>query len=263
MPTRESNGDPLLGRTLDGRFTILAPLGAGSMGTVYHARQEAMGRDVALKILRRDRTVDEQAKARFFAEARANRLLTSQHTVKIFDFGQAESGEIFLAMELLHGESLGQRIRSFTRIPASQALETCRQALQSLGEAHAKGIVHRDLKPDNLFLAKVHGGRAGNEMVKVLDFGIAKIMGHGGTVSAIDTQAGTVFGTPRYMSPEQAQGKALDGRSDLYSLGVVLYQMITGRPPFPDEDAVVVMARHVKSPPPTFAAAAPDLDTSP
>jgi serine/threonine protein kinase len=260
----QAGGDPMLGRTLDGRFTILAKLGAGSMGTVYRARQHAMGRDVAIKILRGDKAVDDQSKGRFLREARANSLLASPHTVTVFDFGQAASGELFLAMELLEGESVGQRIQRMTRIPTEQALETCRQALRSLGEAHAKGIIHRDLKPDNLFYAKVVGGGANEELVKVLDFGIAKVLGDNkDPMNAVETQAGTVFGTPRYMSPEQAQGKPLDGRSDLYALGVILYHMLTGRPPFTDDDAIVVMARHIKTPPPTFAQAAPDLSFPP
>ena len=254
--------DPMVGRTLEGRYTILAKLGAGSMGTVYRAKQHAMGREVAIKILRGDRAVDESAKARFMREARANSLLASPNTVTVFDFGQSESGEFYLAMELLEGESLGQRITRVGRLPAPMAVDACRQALRSLGEAHAKGIIHRDLKPDNLFFARVltsttastTGGddtQAHDEIVKVLDFGIAKMIDAAdpNPMSVVETQAGTVFGTPRYMSPEQAQGKPLDARSDLYSLAVILYQMLTGRPPFTDNDAVVVMARHIKSQP--------------
>ncbi len=260
----EQHNDPMVGRTLDDRFTMIAKLGAGSMGAVYRAKQQAMGREVAVKILRSDKALDEAAKARFLREARATSLLASPHTVTVFDFGECPSGELYLAMELLEGESLGQRLTRVKRISAAAAVDTAKQALRSLAEAHAKGIVHRDLKPDNLFYARVtHGGDV-EEVVKVLDFGIAKMLGQGGgEINAIETQAGTVFGTPRYMSPEQAQGKSLDGRSDLYSLGVLLYQMLTGRPPFTDDDAIIVMARHIKTAPKPPREAAPDAAIPP
>jgi len=254
--------DPMVGRVLEGRYTILSRLGSGSMGTVYRAKQHAMGREVAIKILRGDRAADETAKARFLREARANSLLASPNTVTVFDFGQSESGEFYLAMELLEGESLGQRLTRIGRLSAAAAADTARQALRSLAEAHAKGIIHRDLKPDNLFFAKVRTGGAGGgheEIVKVLDFGIAKLVSETDeAIGVVETQAGTVFGTPRYMSPEQAQGKSLDARTDLYSLGVILFQMLTGRPPFTDNDAVVVMARHIKSMPKRPNEAVPD-----
>jgi eukaryotic-like serine/threonine-protein kinase len=257
----ESGHDPLLGTTLAGRFTILARIGSGSMGSVYRARQAAVGRDVALKIVRRDRAYDPETKARFEREARAVSLLKSPHTVTAFDFGEAEDGSWFLALEMLEGETLGERLRREGRLHWVDALRFARDALRSLAEAHAQGIIHRDLKPDNLFLARVHDPGGDREICKILDFGIAKwVREEEAPVDQLETLAGTVFGTPRYMSPEQAQGAPLDARSDLYSLGVLMFQMLAGRAPFVDDDAVVVMAKHIKNAPPELGEAAPGIE---
>jgi eukaryotic-like serine/threonine-protein kinase len=257
----ESGHDPLLGTTLAGRFTILSRIGSGSMGSVYRARQATVGRDVALKIVRRDRAYDPETKARFEREARAVSMLTSPHTVTAFDFGEAEDGSWFLALEMLEGETLGERLRRERRLDWVEALRFAQEALKSLAEAHRQGIIHRDLKPDNLFLARTRDPGGEREICKILDFGIAKwVREEEAPVDQLQTLAGTVFGTPRYMSPEQAQGTQLDPRSDLYSLGVLLFQMLTGRAPFVDDDAVVVMAKHIKNPPPSFLEAAPNID---
>jgi serine/threonine-protein kinase len=258
----DADYDPLIGRKLGNRFTIVARLGAGSMGAVYRARQEGMVREVALKVLKPERAFDSASKARFEREARATSALTSPHTVTVFDFGEDETTDqgplLYLAMERLHGESLGQRLKRLGRLPPEQAARIAQQSLRSLAEAHDKGVVHRDLKPDNIFLHQVPTPHGVEEVVKVLDFGIAKIVQPDLKVDSLETQAGTVFGTPRYMSPEQAQSKPLDGRSDLYTIGLILFQMVTGRHVFPDEDAVVVMARHIQSLPPRPREIAPD-----
>lgn len=249
-PSSRPAVDPFVGTVVENRYRIEAVLGAGSMGTVYRARQLNVGREVAVKILRHDRNADETTLARFKREAEFISRLSSPHTVTAFDSGLTSDGEPYLVMELLRGESLGQRLARVRRIEVTEALDAGVQVLRSLSEAHAKGIVHRDLKPDNVYFAQVDGASGSREIVKVLDFGIAKLVGRvEATIGVVETQAGAVFGTPRYMSPEQAQGLPLDARSDLYTLATILYQMISGRPLFDDREAVVVMARHIKTAP--------------
>ncbi len=245
MPRAAS--DPMIGRTIAGRYHVRDCLGAGSMGTVYRARQLPMGREVAFKILHHDHAVNAESKARFLREAQATSSLFSEHTVTVYDFGEADSGELFLAMEALDGESLGARLKRVGAFRPNEAVSVALQVLNSLAEAHQKGIIHRDLKPDNLFFSRTRDG-SNREIVKVLDFGIAKVLhDEQQRLSPIETAAGTVFGTPRYMSPEQAQGRRLDTRSDLYSLGVMLYHMLVGHPPYTDDDAILVMAHHIKT----------------
>ncbi len=261
--TREAfdaaGGDPLLGATLAGRYTIVGRVGAGGMGTVYRAEQAPLGREVALKVLRKELGRDAETVARFTREAKLLSQLRHPNTVAILDFGQSEEGLLYLAMELLEGEMLSARLRQRGALPVEEAVRIASGVLRSLDEAHARGIVHRDLKPDNIFLARVHGRPEDAEVVKVVDFGIAKIRDgeHGQGLDPVATQEGTVFGTPRYMSPEQAQGRSLDGRSDLYAVGVLLFHMLTGQAPFTDDDAVIVMAHHIKTEPPGVRSVAP------
>jgi serine/threonine-protein kinase len=255
-----SGHDPLLGATLADRYTIVDRVGAGGMGTVYRAEQAPLGREVALKVLRKELGRDAETVARFTREARLLSQLRHPNTVAILDFGQSEEGLLYLAMELLEGEMLSARLRQRGALPVEEAVRIAGGVLRSLDEAHARGIVHRDLKPDNIYLARVHGRPEDAEVVKVVDFGIAKIRDgeHGQGLDPVATQEGTVFGTPRYMSPEQAQGRSLDGRSDLYAVGVLLFHMLTGQPPFTDDDAVIVMAHHIKTVAPGVRSLAPD-----
>jgi serine/threonine-protein kinase len=251
----EAEGDPLRGVVVAGRFKILDRIGIGGMGTVYRAEQQGLGRAVALKILKKEFVPDRDTVTRFHREAKAMSLLTHPNTVRVFDFGETPEGLLFLAMELLEGELLTHRIEREGPLDVATAIGFAKEILASLSEAHEKGIIHRDLKPDNIYLAKVEGRTA--PVVKVLDFGIAKVIQGDRKIDQLETQAGTVFGTPRYMSPEQAQGKKLDPRSDLYAVGVLLYQMLVGHAPFIDDDAVVVMAKHIKEKPKPLYAAAP------
>ncbi|HEY6881782.1 MAG TPA: serine/threonine-protein kinase [Polyangiales bacterium] len=235
--------DPLRGKVIGGKYQLLDRVGQGGMGTIYRATQSGLNRQVAVKILKRELNFEPDTVARFQREAHALSLLAHPNTVRVYDFGQTEDGLLYLVMELLVGELLTTRLERGT-LDVLDALRMTQQILQSLAEAHRKAIVHRDLKPDNVFLARAED--QGEPVIKVLDFGIAKVVAPDRKLDQFETQAGTVFGTPRYMSPEQAQGNTLDGRSDLYSVGVLLYQMLAGRAPFVEEDAVVVMAKHIR-----------------
>jgi serine/threonine-protein kinase len=247
--------DPLLGTTLLGRYRILERIGAGAMGAVYRAEQVGLQRPVALKVLKKQADSSADVAARFEREARAMSALAHPNTVRVYDFGSTEHGLLFLAMELLEGQLATDRLGDSEALPTTDAIIWAQQVLRSIGEAHAKGIVHRDIKPDNIFLARVQGEP--DPMVKVLDFGIAKAVGGDHKLDQFETLDGTVFGTPRYMSPEQAQGKPIDHRSDLYAVGIVLYELLVGEPPFVDRDAVVVMAKHIREQPPPLRRAAP------
>jgi serine/threonine protein kinase len=248
--------DPLRGAVIAGRYRIVERIGSGGMGAVYRAMQVGLDRHVAVKILKNEVVADVETTGRFEREAKAMSLLTHPNTVRVFDFGETKGGLLYLAMELLEGELLTARLEHPRGLSMREAVSIVRQMLHSLAEAHSKSIVHRDLKPDNIFLAHVEG--RSDAVVKILDFGIAKIVQPDRRIDKLETQAGTVFGTPRYMSPEQAQGKPLDGRSDLYSVAVILYQLLVGKAPFLDDDAVVVMARHIKEVPASPRAAAPE-----
>jgi serine/threonine-protein kinase len=250
-----SIGDSLIGTTLVGRYRVEARVGSGAMGAVYRAEQAGLGRSVALKILNRDRSVGGDTVQRFRREAQALSALHHPNTVRVFDFGATDEGLLFLAMELLEGEPLTDCMVRQGPLPVLEAVLITQQVLRSIGEAHARGIVHRDLKPDNVFLARVPN--EAEPIVKVLDFGIAKATDGERTIDQFETLDGTVFGTPRYMSPEQAAGKPLGPRSDLYAVGIMLYELLSGRPPFVDNDAVVVMARHIREEPMLVCRAAP------
>ena len=215
------------GVVVDGRFAVKGLLGIGGTSAVYIAEQTSMGREVALKILRSELITREQATDRFVREVRAISRLSSPHTVSVYDVGRTPEGLLFIAMELLRGRSLFQ-VMSDEPGPMSpwRAVQIVDQVLESLAEAHASGVLHRDLKPENIFVIE---GTAAKEFAKVLDFGIAQL----GDEAAVETQPrGMVVGTPRYMSPEQMSGKPLDARSDLYSLATVLFEMLSGHPPF-------------------------------
>jgi serine/threonine protein kinase len=223
--------DPLLGITLDQRFRIDFQLATGGFGAIYRANDLRTGADIALKVLHPGLAEDPAVVERFRREGEMLAGLRNPHTVTAYDLGETPDGTLYIAMELLHGESLFRRFRAAGRLPWRRVVHIARGVCSSLAEAHAAGVVHRDLKPANIHL-EARGDDV--DFVKVLDFGIAKIM-EGRDRDPIElTQVGQMIGTLDYMSPEQMVGGELTGRSDIYTLGVVMYEMISGRPPFGD-----------------------------
>ncbi len=243
--------DPLAGRVLDGRFRLEERIGVGGMGAVYRARQLNVDRDVAIKLLHPMAADDPEHVRRFENEARIIAQLRDPHTLKLIDFGRMEDGQLYIVMEHLAGRSLKQFLKEEGPLEASVALGLLRQICDALAEAHAAGVVHRDLKPGNLFVERV-GHR---DVLKVLDFGIARWSRAGG-----DATTGPIHGTPEYMSPEQARGEKVDGRSDLYSLGVVAYECLAGAPVFESETAMGLLLKHLQDPPPPFDVRQPPVE---
>ncbi len=238
-PTTEPR--PLaIGDLVGDRFCLERVLGQGGYATVFAGRHVLTGQEIAIKVLKAAHPgPDEEAVRRFFREARVTAQLTHPNTVRLYDVGQSEGGSFWLAMELLRGHSLEEELQQLAAqhqvLPQSRAIDVAAQVLKALHEAHGKGLVHRDLKPANIMLASV----AGETVVKVLDFGIAQT--HGSDLTA----TGMALGTPAYMSPEQCQGLDLDGRSDLYALGIVLYRCVSGDVPFADANPVHLMQAHL------------------
>ena len=231
---RLKQGDEIyIGATLNNRFKVESKIGEGGFGAVYRGIQLATGRKVALKLLHPAMTKDENLVARFRREGMVLCNLRDAHTITTYDFDQTPDGTLYIAMELLEGRSLHHIFHEQAPLEWKRVFKILTEMCSSLAEAHSQGIVHRDLKPENIYLET----RPGNpEFVKILDFGITKVM-RGETIDPASPQltaTGQTLGTLEYMSPEQLMGKPLDGRSDVYALGVVAYEMITGRLPFPD-----------------------------
>ena len=247
--------DPLIGREIADRFQIYKKIGAGGMGAVYRARQKGMDRDVAIKVLLRELTENETVLRRFHIEALAVSKLRHPNTIQIFDFGETDDGLLYIAMEFLEGRPLQKLLKDEQQLAVRRALNIALQMARSLREAHSKGIVHRDLKPDNVLLEVVGEEQ---DFVKVLDFGVAKLAEGDGQQKTL-TKAGSIFGTPKYMSPEQSRGGDIDARSDVYSIGVILYEMLTGRVPFNAENPLGILIKHLQELPPAFFEVRPDL----
>lgn len=229
VPPPAELDDPLVGIVLDGRHEITRVIGQGAMGIVYEAQHIKLGKRVAIKVLRERMLVEENVAWRFFQEAQACSSIGHPNIVDVTDFGQSPDGTSYFVMEYLEGQTLGERIERGP-IAIAEAIAIARQIASALNAAHQKGIVHRDLKPDNIVLLP---SVSGSSFVKILDFGVAQV----GEVAKA-TRPELVFGTPYYMAPEQADGRPVDLRTDIYALGTILYEMLTGRTPF---DAPTVM----------------------
>lgn len=241
----------LRGQTIDGRYRIDALIGAGGMGCLYAATQVAVERKVALKLLPAHLGADTDAVRRFAQEARTASAITHPNVVTLHDFGQGPEGRLYLVMELVEGPTLDAVLKRAGPLPPARTLEIALQLLDAVGAAHARGVIHRDLKPANLMLSPQRGR---SDLVKVLDFGLARMTGEGGTTI---TRSGQVFGTPQYMAPEQARGDRCDHRADLYAVGVILYEMLSGRRPFDSDSVSRILVQQIQQAPPPLEAPAP------
>jgi serine/threonine protein kinase len=236
----------LVGRTIAERYRVDDLLGSGGMGAVFRGHHLGLERDVAIKVLHPSLSRDHEISGRFDREARSSSRLDHPNCLQVTDYGTTEHGMKFMVMQLLEGGELGKLLGK--PLPSLRAIALTLQICRGLEHAHAQGVIHRDIKPENVFLTRDHNG---NEVLKIVDFGIAKIMGgpEGPGGKAV-TRAGLVFGTPAYMSPEQAAGVEADARSDLYSLGILLYEMLAGRTPFSSDDPVALVRMQVSADPP-------------
>ena len=249
--TEQQTPDPLIGRKLDGRYEVVSRLGEGGVGVVYRGRQTKLGRFVAIKVLHQDAAAVPEWRKRFEREARALSTLAHPNVVSVTDSG-IDGGVSFLVMELLQGKTLSDLIKEGP-LPLWRSLDIARQLLRGLSFAHGKGIVHRDLKPANVFLQALPDQA---DHVRLLDFGMAKFLDESSSKNpAADTltRAGIVFGTPAYMSPEQAKGAASDARTDVYAAGVVLFELLAGRRPFVDPTYEGIVMEHLTQPVPQLA----------
>jgi serine/threonine-protein kinase len=248
--------DPLVGRVLDSRYRIESVLGQGGMGLVYRARHAVLNKPLAIKVLKPEVSRDSEVISRFQQEAQSASGIGNHHIIDISDFGTLPDGSTYFVMEFLDGVSLTKAIEDTHPMPAPRVFHVAKQLGDALGAAHERSIVHRDLKPDNVYLIR-RGSDA--DFVKVLDFGIAKV---GGSSSKL-TKAGQVFGTPHYMSPEQCAGSAVDQRTDIYALGVMLYEMSSGKVPFDADNLMGILTKHMYEQPIPPRELPPPVDVPP
>jgi serine/threonine-protein kinase len=249
--------DPFIGTVVGERYRIVNRIGIGGMGAVYRAEHTMMRRDLAIKVLLPELSGKEEFARRFEREAESASRLDHPNIITVTDFGRTAEGSLFLAMEFLAGTSLAAAIAAGP-MPVPRALAIMRQILRALDHAHSAGVVHRDLKPENIMLVERDGNR---EAVKILDFGIAKVTEpQSAPGREALTQAGVIFGTPEYLSPEQALGEGVDARADIYAAGVILFEMLAGRRPFESDDKVKIISMHLSHAPPRIREVNPAVE---
>ncbi len=269
-----TDSDSLIGALVADRYRVVRKLGEGGMGVVYHAVHEALHKPVALKVLASGGRLDKEAVARFEREAIAAANLRHPNIAEATDFGKLDGGGLYLVMEYVEGTTLRQLLRQSGGLPSDRALSILQQVGSALATAHSRDVVHRDLKPENIIItsspvslsassANLQAAQASKDFVKVIDFGIAKIrnatFGIGGGATAALTRAGMVFGTPEYMAPEQVMGQVVDARADQYALGVLAFEVLTGKPPFQADDTGQLMMMHVGAPIPSTRTRTPSV----
>ncbi len=248
--------DPMIGTCLMGKYDIIDVIGHGGMGVVYKGRQVLMERVVAIKMLQSQHIADSMSVKRFHQEGKASSKLNHPHVITVYDFGVTpNTGQPFIVMDFLLGVSLADLIKNEGQVGVERSIKILCQSTDALDHAHRMGVIHRDLKPSNIMLIDYEDEK---DYVKVVDFGVAKLITAGGEQQKL-TQMGEVCGSPVYMSPEQVQGFELDNRSDIYSMGVVIYETLTGRLPILGKTMVETMSKHITEMPPRFNEIRPDL----
>jgi serine/threonine protein kinase len=251
----DSQAPEIIGRTI-GEYEVVRKLGIGGMGIVYEGRHPVIGKRVAIKVLLPSVSGEKEVVERFLSEARAVNEIRHRGIVDIFSFGQLPEGSHYFIMEYLEGEPFDRIVKNRAPLPIGEALQWAEEMLDALESAHDAGIIHRDIKPSNLFL--VNTGR-GKPYVKLLDFGIAKLGAFTGGESTPQTRASVIMGTPDYISPEQARGRPISNRTDLYALGCVIFELLTGKRVFKSDNPLQTMWMHVEDPPPVPSSLRPDI----